>query len=567
MKWMVLRFLPVLLVLSLVLGACAVPPIVAVVPIPVVPSVIVVPTNTPAVIATSTNLPPMSDDVWDRIVANKKIVVGVSWDYPPFAYVDSNFQVVGFDIAMIKEIGHRLNIPVEIKNFTFDGLPAALELNQIDVALAAIAITPERITQMSFSPIYYVNQTAVLARSDSTVQITDFNQLAGYKVGVRRGSVFESMIQDRLIKTGLMSSDKLLSYMQADDAVRDLVAKRVDLVLIGQATARYYNVQQGLKIVGKNFGQQDQAIAMKLRTPRLKSEIDKVMTGMLTDGTILGLSQQYLQNDATMGLPTAVPPVQSTATALPPLATLVPAACLDGLAFVSDVTYGDTNMSTPPFIQPGTQFIKTWRVENTGNCNWNSNFQLVYAYGNVAAAQMNGQSVHIPGNVAPGQTVDLSVTLTAPQDALTYQGFWQMENSAGYRFGQTMWVGITTQADQVNPVSTILPPVGNYCQVLLTSPVNPVVVKSSFDANWLVTNISPDDWSTGNVDYRFVSGTSISDKTAYDLTQTVKSGKSGNFIVNMVAPDAPGTYTALWAIVSGSKTLCFLNMNVVVVAK
>ena len=567
MKWIFLRVLPVLMIVSLLLGACAAPaPVVSsLLPVSAPVATAIMSGITP--VATFTNVPPLSDDVWNRITTNKKIVIGVSWDYPPFAYVDSNFQVVGFDIALIKEIGHRLNIPVEIKDFTFDGLPAALDLNQIDLAVAAIAITPERTTQMSFSPIYYVNQTAVLARNDSTIQLTDFKQLAGFKLGVRRGSVFESMVQDTLIKPGLMGSDKLLSYMQADDAVRDLVAKRVDLVLIGQATAKYYSTQQGLQIVGKNFGQQDQAIAMRLGTPRLKAEIDKVMTDMLTDGTVLGLSQQYLQNDANMGLPTAIPPVQSTATALPPLATLAPPACLDGLAFISDVTYGDTNMTTPPFVQPGTQFMKTWRVENTGNCNWNTNFQLVYAYGNVAAALMSGQSVHIPGNVAPGQTVDLSVTLTAPQDAYTYQGFWQMENSTGYRFGQTMWVGITTLSDQVIPVSTVLPPAGNYCQVLLTTPITPVVAKSSFDANWLVTNISPDDWGNGNVDYKFVSGTAISDKPAYDLPQTIKAGNSANIIVNMTAPATPGTYTAVWGIFDGNKTLCLLNVNVVVVAK
>ena len=296
MKWMVLRFLPILLILSLLLGACAAPPVVAVVPIPVVPTAIVVPSMT--AVASATNVPPVSDDVWNRITTNKKIVIGVSWDYPPFAYVDSNFQVVGFDIALSREIGKRLNIPVDIKNFTFDGLPEALQLNQVDLAIAAIANTPERASQMSFSPIYYVNQTAVLARSDSTIQITDFNQLAGYKVGVRRGGVFESMVQDRLVKPGLMSSDKLLSYMQADDAVRDLVAKRVDLVLIGQATAKYYNTQQGLQIVGKNFGQQDQAVAMRA----LWDEFEARETPEARFAAALDRLQPIMHNYATGGV-------------------------------------------------------------------------------------------------------------------------------------------------------------------------------------------------------------------------------------------------------------------------
>jgi len=38
-----------------------------------------------------------------------------------------------------------------------------------------------------------------------------------------------------------------------------------------------------------------------------------------------------------------------------------------------------------------------------------------WSYGHVPTAQMNGQPLKIPANVAPGQQVDLSVSLTARQ--------------------------------------------------------------------------------------------------------------------------------------------------------
>ena len=169
MKSLFLRILPVLVIVSVALVSCYAPGVMP------DPNKILTPTK---ILATSAV--PVSDDVWDRIVANKKIVVGTSWDYPPFSSVNPNLQVVGFDIALIGEIGHRLQIPVEIQNYAFEGLPGALQINQIDLAVAAMAITPERTTQMSFSPIYYVNQTAILARNDGLVtSITNFNQLAG----------------------------------------------------------------------------------------------------------------------------------------------------------------------------------------------------------------------------------------------------------------------------------------------------------------------------------------------------------------------------------------------------
>ena len=195
-KRMFLRTLPVMLIFSMIVVSCSMPNI------------------TPA--PSATGVGSQTDDVWNRVMANNKMVVGTSWDYPPFASIDSSLHPVGFDIALIKEIGRRLNIPVEIQNYTFDGLPDALQLNQIDLAVAAISITPDRASRASFSPIYYVNQTAVLAKNGSAVtNITDFKQLAGYRVGVQRGTTYESMVRSSLVDTKLMSADQVFSYMQS----------------------------------------------------------------------------------------------------------------------------------------------------------------------------------------------------------------------------------------------------------------------------------------------------------------------------------------------------------------
>jgi ABC-type amino acid transport substrate-binding protein len=552
MKSLLLKIIPVLMIASMFLVSCSPP-------LPVAPVVVLAPSVTPE--PSATIAAPQSDDVWDRIVANNKIVVGTSWDYPPFSSIDANFQVVGFDVALIEEIGRRLQIPIEVQNYAFEGLSGALQVNQIDLAIAAISVTPERSSQMSFSPVYYVNETAVLARSDALVKnITDFKQLAGFRVGVQRGTTYESMAQTLLVDTGLMSADKLFRYMQTDEAVRDLIAKRVDVVVVGQATASYYGSRQDLQVVGKGFDQQNLAVAMRSETPRLKAEIDRVMDEMLTDGTILGLIQQYIQSDLSGILSTPIPPA---ATPVSPVPTATPLVCVNGMKFVADITYGDNNMKNPPFVRPGDGFVKTWRVQNTGTCTWTPNYRLVYAYGNVTAAQMSGQSVNIPANVAPGQSIDLSVTLIAPQELLTYQGFWQIENAASQRFGQTIWVAITTLEDQDNPAATGQPS-GNYCVVTTTAPKNSIPVLGDFDAVWTVRNISGEDWRTDSVDYRFVNGTRMHQKDGYDLTQTIKDGESGQIAVDMLAPGVPGIYGTTWAIVSGNRTLCILYMAVTV---
>jgi hypothetical protein len=192
-------------------------------------------------------------------------------------------------------------------------------------------------------------------------------------VGVQRGTTYESMVQRLLVDTGLMGTDKLLRYKQAAEAVRDLIEKRVDIVVVGQATASYYGSRQDLKVAGKGFDQQNLVVAMRSETPRLKAEINRVMDDMLTGGTILSFIQQYIQSDVDGILSTPIPPV----TAIPSVTTVVPPVCLNGMKFVADVTYGDNNMKNPPFVTPEEGFVKIWRIENTRTCTWTPNYRLV----------------------------------------------------------------------------------------------------------------------------------------------------------------------------------------------
>lgn len=153
--------------------------------------------------AAPTSAPP--DPTWLRIQNSGTMVVGMSADYPPFAYIGPEFTIQGYDLALIQEISKRLDVQLDIRNMAFDGLGNALMLGQIDAAVAAISITPERGRYVGFSHIYYTGEDALLVRTDSPVQLRVPNEMAQYRVGVQRGSVYEDWINDTLIAPGLMS--------------------------------------------------------------------------------------------------------------------------------------------------------------------------------------------------------------------------------------------------------------------------------------------------------------------------------------------------------------------------
>jgi hypothetical protein len=151
------------------------------------------------------------------------------------------------------------------------------------------------------------------------------------------------------------------------------------------------------------------------------------------------LGTQIVPPPATPTLPpptpqptnTQVPPTATqpppTATPVPPINTSIPIPC-DRATFVKDITYPDNTE-----VVAGTNFVKTWRIRNNGSCTWTSGYAVVFDH----LEAMNGPASQqlTTGTVAPGQEIDVSVTLKAPDATGTYQGYWKLRNSAGAVFG------------------------------------------------------------------------------------------------------------------------------------
>ncbi|MEJ5225622.1 MAG: NBR1-Ig-like domain-containing protein, partial [Anaerolineales bacterium] len=152
---------------------------------------------------------------------------------------------------------------------------------------------------------------------------------------------------------------------------------------------------------------------------------------------------QITQTAAAQPTPTLEPTAEPTATPAEsptPEATAVPlasptAATCDNAAYVADISIPDGTS-----INAGAEFLKTWRIKNTGTCTWKADYRLVYGY--PANGPFANTSVTLGKEVAPGATVDLSVTLKAPAEKGSYTGAWRMSNSAGFAFGEFVTVAI-----------------------------------------------------------------------------------------------------------------------------
>lgn len=157
------------------------------------------------------------------------------------------------------------------------------------------------------------------------------------------------------------------------------------------------------------------------------------------------LSSSTATLDATL---TETPTATSTATIVViPTRTTQPSPSETSLpcdlaTFIADVTVPDGTQFTT-----GQSFVKTWRLKNVGSCTWTTGYEIFFESGN----HMSGPNdINLTRNVPPGDTIDISVNLTAPGSPGTYRGNWKLRNESDVAFGLTtgkpFWVEIEVAA-------------------------------------------------------------------------------------------------------------------------
>ena len=165
--------------------------------------------------------------------------------------------------------------------------------------------------------------------------------------------------------------------------------------------------------------------AMPLFEQREPSQFDSAATlQAMVSQTMVAMTQNAPSATPTLSVPATSTPIPATSTPLP---TATAVTYCDWVTFLKDVTIPDGTA-----MGPGEVFTKTWRLQNRGTCTWTSDYWLVFTGGSQMGETL---AVRLPGRVAPGQTVDVSVPLTAPNSLGRQVGYWMLRNPNGALFG------------------------------------------------------------------------------------------------------------------------------------
>lgn len=149
-----------------------------------------------------------------------------------------------------------------------------------------------------------------------------------------------------------------------------------------------------------------------------------------------------LETTATASQSTTAPAVTAALQRLPAGSSFAG----DDLAakFVSHLTVADHNA-----VSPASTFIKAWRVQNTSSSAWPEGVRLVCVGGHPLGLSDAGQPVPA---VPAGDTVDISVKLTAPPYPGRNVGYYRLVTADGTRFGHRLWCDLVVDNSNVAAV-------------------------------------------------------------------------------------------------------------------
>ncbi|NOH02294.1 MAG: hypothetical protein HND47_10230 [Chloroflexi bacterium] len=190
-------------------------------------------------------------------------------------------------------------------------------------------------------------------------------------------------------------------------------------------------------------------------------EVNAVYTNAAATLAVQQLTLQAASPSVTPTTFTQTPTLTVTPLASPTLSIQQPLATnttapssgavgCNNSVFVADVTFPDNTVVTP-----GQAMTKTWKLQNNGSCAWTATYKVSFLSGNV----MGGAATPIGISVAPGQSADVSVKLTAPTTPGDAIGYWILTNDNGQNFGTSFYIKIkvgaaTTGTATVTPTAT-----------------------------------------------------------------------------------------------------------------
>ena len=215
------------------------------------------------------------------------LTMGTNATFPPYEFYDGDV-IVGIDAEIAQLLAEKLGLTLEIQDMDFTAIVTSVQAGKIDIGLAGMTVTEERLENVNFTDSYATGVQVILVKEGS--EIASVDDLEGKLIGVQEGTTGHSYCSDDY------GEENVVAYANGATAVQNLVSGSVDCVVIDQQPAiSFVEANEGLKILDTEYVIEDYAAAISKDNEGLMNALNAALKELIADGSIQEILDKYIK--------------------------------------------------------------------------------------------------------------------------------------------------------------------------------------------------------------------------------------------------------------------------------
>ena len=226
----------------------------------------------------------------DDIKQKGTLVVAMPLDFEPFNYLDDKNEQTGLDVDMIRAIGDKLGLKVDIQRIGFASMIPSVSGGRVDAAMSAMGILPARLQLVSFVRYGHFSNGLVVRKGNPTNIRND--DACGHTIAVEKGTqpllVWQKK-SDECVAAG-KAKIELLVFEGKGPQVLAVESGRAEAAGVGFATAIVAAKHSNGKLDAAPGGPVPGAtvecgIAFNKQNVKLGQALEAALNSLVKDGT------------------------------------------------------------------------------------------------------------------------------------------------------------------------------------------------------------------------------------------------------------------------------------------
>lgn len=218
------------------------------------------------------------------------LIVGTEPGFAPYEYMDGN-EIVGIDMDIAQAIADSMGKKLEVKSMDFDGALIAVQQGKVDLVIAGVSVSEERLEVMDFSNDY-VNSTEVVVVNGDNPTVASIDDLNDKIIGVQQGNIADAFVSN----VDNLTAKEVKRYTKFNQAAEDLKNSKIDCIVMDQYPAEELVASNpSLKILDGTLFEDKYAIALKKGNTELLEEVNEIIDQLIADGKIEEFTANHTQ--------------------------------------------------------------------------------------------------------------------------------------------------------------------------------------------------------------------------------------------------------------------------------